>query len=382
MAGGYLLCALSFSMVEGSYNNIIRIFTEDQTGHVQIHKGDYIRKPKVHKTIDDQARVREVLEAQAEVTAFAPRIYLPALAYAGENSSPTQVIGVDPELEPGTSRMAQKITRGAWPQSGRDAEDYYQVVIGQGIADALELDIGGELILISQGADGSVANDIYRVSGIIGTSRSADRINVVMPLSAAQEFAALEGRVHEYAIVLSDIALSRTIAAELAQALPELSASPWQVVQETFYKSMEADKRGNRFTLGIVLFIVFIGVLNTVLMSVLERTREFGVLKAIGSRPATILALIGLETSMLAVASIIAGLALAIPAIAWFQGIGLELPEPVDMGGVSFSHMTGEFSLEVFVIPMIVIFGYAVLVSIPPGIRAARVAPIQAMRTF
>ncbi|MCB1694353.1 MAG: ABC transporter permease, partial [Pseudomonadales bacterium] len=289
IAGGYLLCALSFSMTEGSYNNAIRIFTGDRTGHIQIHDDDYLRRPRIHKTIDDMAAVAAVLDAEPHIQAYTTRVFAPALSYAGHNNAPTQVIGIDPVREKATSRLAQKIASGTWPTGDRDADGYYGALLGESIAATLEVGVGDEIILISQGADGSIANDLYRVAGTVGTRSSAERNNIYLPLHAAQEFLTLGTRVHEVAIVLDDITLAREEAAKLQGELPTLTVSPWQVVEETFYKSMQSDKAGNRVTLSIVVFIVFIGVLNTILMSVLERTREFGVLKAIGSRPGTVL---------------------------------------------------------------------------------------------
>ena len=142
---------------------------------------------------------------------------------------------------------------------------------------------------------------------------------------------------------------------------------------------MQSDKQGNHFAIGIIIFIVFIGVLNTVLMSVLERTREFGVLRAIGTRPVEIIKMIFLETTMLACISIGIGVILSIPLIAWFTYVGILLPEPIDMGGIQFQYMTGEFSWFVFTLPMLLIFGFSALVSIPPGLRAAHILPRDAL---
>ena len=142
---------------------------------------------------------------------------------------------------------------------------------------------------------------------------------------------------------------------------------------------MQSDKQGNHFSIGIIIFIVFIGVLNTVLMSVLERTREFGVLRAIGTRPVEIIKMIFLETTMLACISIGIGVILSIPLIAWFTYVGILLPEPIDMGGIQFQYMTGEFSWFVFTLPMLLIFGFSALVSIPPGLRAAHILPRDAL---
>ena len=382
MIGGYVLCTYSFSLVDGSYGNIIRIFTEDRTGHVQIHKGDYVRRARIYKTIDDQSKVERVLDSDPHVVSYTPRVYAPALAYAGEKNTPVEVIGIDTTREQKTSRLAQKVNEGTWLTTAPDDDGHYHALVGRGVADTLKLKSGDQIILISQGADGSVANDIYVVQGIVGTRESMDKLNVYLPLAAAQDFLTLQGRVHEYAILLDNIDLAREEAGRLQKLLPSLTVSPWQEVEETFYKTMESDKEGNNVTLGIVLFIVFIGVLNTVLMSVLERTREFGVLRAIGSRPLTIASLITLETSMLAGMSITAGFVISLPIIAWFTWHGFMMPEPIDLGGVQFQYMLGEFNVPVFVKPALILFGYAIAVSIPPGVRAARISPTHAMRTF
>ena len=114
-------------------------------------------------------------------------------------------------------------------------------------------------------------------------------------------------------------------------------------------------------------------------MSILERTREFGVIRAIGSRPIVIIRLIFLETIILATLSIAAGVVIVIPALYWLLTTGFNLPMPIDFGGVTFDHLTGRLSLLVLTVPALLIYAFAALVSILPGIRAARITPQQAM---
>jgi ABC-type lipoprotein release transport system permease subunit len=169
-------------------------------------------------------------------------------------------------------------------------------------------------------------------------------------------------------------------ADRLSGLLPEsLSVDPWERVELTFYKTMQADREAMFVTLGIVVFIVCIGVLNTVLMSVLERTREFGVLKAIGTRPGRIAWMVLTENAILSGLSCLLGLFLALPIVGFMTIVGFELAEPMDVGGVLMSHVRGEFSLRIFAVPFALVVTTAVLVSIPPGIRAARILPIQAL---
>lgn len=379
MTGGYVLTVFSLSLLEGSYGNVIDIFTLDHTGHIQIHKDDYMRRPKIYKSIEQRESLEAMLTSLDDVKSFSPRVFAPALAYAGNKTSLAQVLGVDVEREPTISRLALKVKMGTYFDSTLNSDGYFQAMIGQGIADSLRLSIGAELVLISQGADGSIANDIFIISAIVGNKTSYDRLGVYLPLEAAQAFLSLGNRVHEYAMLVEDKNSNEEIASNLQAMLPELTISPWQEVEETFYHSMQADKQGNYFSMGIIVFIVFIGVLNTVLMSVLERTREFGVLRAIGSRPIEIIKMVFLETTFLAIISIALGLVLSIPIILWFTHVGFLLPEAIDMGGIEFQHMKGEFSLVVFAAPAALILGFAGAVSLPPGLRASRILPRDAL---
>lgn len=379
IGGGYILCALSISLLEGSYNNLINLFTLSNTGHIQIHQDNYLDRPKVHKTISNYLEVGEVLEAHEDVQSYSFRIYSPGLAYSDDGNQPAQIKGIDLDKEATTTLIKEKINQGNYISPAPNEDGYFTAMIGTGIADGLKIGLGDELVIISQGADGSVANDIYIVAAIIGNRESFERNQIILPLGAAQELLSMYGQVHEVAVILDTYQGAADVTLELQERLPELTVSSWQEVEEEFYKSMQSDKQGNHATLGIILFIVFIGVLNTVLMSVLERTREFGVLKAIGSQPGTILTLVSLESCILAMMSVFAAVFVTAPIIYWFANTGFSLAEPIDIGGISFDSFRGELSLQVFTIPALLLLFFALIVSIPPGIRAARIAPTKAM---
>lgn len=379
MTGGYMLFVFSFSLLEGSYGNVIDIFTLDSTGHIQIHKDDYLTRPKIYKTIQGRQHVEDTLANNPAVLSFTPRVYSPVLAYAADRTSPAKVIGVDPATEVTVSRLQEKVSLGRFFESDINAAGYFEAMIGQGLATSLKLNVSDEIILISQGADGSIANDIYQVSAIIGNKTSFDRMAVYLPLTAAQMFLSMGNDVHEYALLVKDKHNNERTAELIGNQLPDLTVSPWQVVEATFYRTMQSDKQGNQFMMGLIVFIVFIGVLNTVLMSVLERTREFGVLRAIGCRPMSLIRLITLETIMLSAISVLVGLVLVMPVIYWFSQVGIVIPEPIDMSGIEFQQLKGEFSVRAFAFPMLFIFITATLISIPPGLRAARILPRDAM---
>lgn len=113
MAGGYMLFVFSMSLLEGSWSNVVDIFTLDHTGHIQVHKDDYAKRPKIHKTIENPAAVETTLKNHEDVTGWAPRVYSSALAYGGNKTSIAQIFGIDPELEPTVTRILQKSVQGS-----------------------------------------------------------------------------------------------------------------------------------------------------------------------------------------------------------------------------------------------------------------------------
>jgi len=381
MGGGYLLLAFTLSLSKGSFNNLIDIFTHDHTGHVQIHKGNYVDRPGIQKTLLRTSGIEKILDNEGAVISWAPRIYGVGLGYGGEKSAPLSIVGIDPKLEKNTTTISEKIHQGDYFGSEINADGYFSAMIGYGVADMLKLAIGDEIVLISSGVDGSIANDIYIVQAMVGNRTSYDKMNVYLPLNAAQDFFSMVNKVHEYAVITAHSTDARELARSLSAAIDntEVTVSPWQEVEETFYKSMKADQEGQKVTMGIVVFLVCIGVLNTVLMSVLERTREFGVMLAVGTNRFTVMSMIILETAALGILSCLGGFILSVPLIYWFTTVGITMPQAMDFGGIIYDTMKGEMNLTVFALPAVIIVGSAALVSLLPGIRAAQITPLDAL---
>ena len=376
MVGGFVLASISLGISDGSYSHLIGLFTRDRTGHVQIHKRGYLDRPSLYKTLEQVEQIGVQLAAVGEVQAWAPRVYSPVLAFRGSKTTGGQLVGVDPLREVGTTRLAGKVGRGRFI----GAAPVLEVVVGEGLAEILGARLGDEIALIAQGADGSVANDVFAIVGLVQDGVQG-RMNCYMHLETAQEFLALQGRVHEVAVVLEDQVRARQVAGRLQAALGEdFAVDPWQVVEKAFYEAMRADVEGMWVSLLVIMVIVAIGVLNTVLMTILERTREFGVLRALGTRPSDVFKLVVLETACLAGLSAVVGAALGLLCNYLLSLHGIPLPEPITYGGVTFDRMIGKASVQSVWLPALVTWGTAVVVSLIPALRAARLRPVEAMR--
>jgi len=192
----------------------------------------------------------------------------------------------------------------------------------------------------------------------------------------------LEGKVHEIAITVRKLSHVVKTANLLAQKInnPNLSVEPWQVFARAFYQAMKADKQGGWIMLIIIVFIVGLGVLNTVFMAVLERQREYGVLKAVGTKPGQIIKLVLAEVIMLAIICIIIGAALGFAAYSFLSSHGIKIGEGLTYGGMKFETMEAEVNLRSFIIPAVTVLICAAFISLFPALKAARTDPAKTMR--
>jgi putative ABC transport system permease protein len=381
MFGGFVLSSLSIGWADGTYNRIIEIFTRNRLGHIQIHARGYLDKPSLYKNIQDYREVGQTIEKIKGVEDWTPRVYSAGLASAGEKSAGVQIIGIDPERETRATRFDKKIVRGAnfLPDASHEA------ILGKNLAQTLQAKTGDEVVIVSQGADGSIANDLYKIVGIAESGDAAlDRVSLYLHLKDAQELLVLGEKVQEIVVIAQKLNQVKKLTQRIRQVLDntELEVSPWQEFARSFYVAMQADKQGSWIMLFIVILIVAIGVLNTVLMTVLERTREYGLMRAIGTQPGQVFKLVLYETILMAVIGILIGIALSLPANYLLSRHGIPMPQSFTYGGMEFTHYYSEVSAYSLYIPAITVIFSAIVVCLFPALKAAKVAPARALRMY
>ena len=385
---GFILLGISFGFGEGGYGRIIEMFTHSHTGHIQIHRQGYLDRPNLYKNFEYTQQLQTLLKSIPEVQAQAPRVYCGALAFIDKKTTGVQLIGVDPFKERRLSTLASKMGEGRFLDTTSAEAPHNQIIIGNGLARILHATIGNEIALVSQGVDGSIANDLFKVVGILKKEvDTTDRNNAYIHIYKAQEFLAMDAHIHEVAVLLTSHKKSRQITTKIKDQLNKAQlvgyeVHPWEEIEALFYRSMKADKKGNWVFLFIIGLIVALGVLNTVLMSILERTREFGVMRAVGTRPSHILYQIVLETLILSLMAAAIGAAFTVPLLWPLVKYGIPMGQPMTIGGIEIITFKAGFVPEAFIVPFLVIVTTATLVSVLPAIRAARIKPVDAMRTY
>ena len=190
MVVGFTLLSLTIGLSDGAYGDIISMFTRNRIGHIQVHGEGYLDKPSLYETIDGYAAVGEAIQDVIGVEAWTPRVYAAGLGSVGEKSTGVQIIGVDVTREIKATRFDQKVIEGMVLAETAS----HEAVIGKNLAKTLSAKIDSEIVIFSQGADGSLANDVYKIVGITESGDDAtDRTACYLHIEDAQALFALEG---------------------------------------------------------------------------------------------------------------------------------------------------------------------------------------------
>ncbi|MEZ4872772.1 MAG: FtsX-like permease family protein [Bdellovibrionales bacterium] len=373
----YVLLSGFKTLSDGVYDRIIDGFILEHTGHVQVYAEDFLDDPKIYKAIPlDDAKIQRILRSHTT----SPRILGSALASHKSYSFGAEVVGIDPQREIQVTTLNKRVTQGIYFS---EASPQNAALVGGLLAQRLHLKVGDSFVMIGQAADGSVANDRFTVIGINQSSTpSKDDMRVYISLSSAQDFYFLESRANKLVFhVNGENSTIEEVRLQLAGMLPKsMSAVDWKVVEKDFYRAMQADKAGDNIARYIFVFVAALGVLNTLLMSLLERQREFGVLLAIGTRPSYLSVLIFIETTILILVSCCIGASIALITNWYLSEVGFALETPFEYGGFEFSSMRGKLDFAAFWFPFLVILISSWIVSILPAMRVRSISPLETMR--
>jgi putative ABC transport system permease protein len=385
LALGYLAVVVMSGLSRGLVSEMIDNGTGMLTGQLQVFAEDYLPDRGIYETIggregvDVKALVSEV-EADPNVSAAAPRVYAGGLVSTGRATAAGVILGVDPEKEARVSRLLSHIDEGRAPTPGQ-----YEIVIGREMARQLDAGPGDEVVVVAPGADGSLGNDLFIVSGIFTTTiTELDLGHALAPIEVVQELVALApGRVHEIAARVDDPWAAEAAAGAIAAALGA-NASPTVVRPWTEFRPemVEYARLVSSMEWMLIVFVFGMaiwGVANTMLMSSYERRREFAVLLALGGGPSFIVRSVLAEALVLGVVALAAGLAVTLPILAWWHAA------PPDMswvyggftmaGGLMRPILRVEWPTSMIFITAGAMFVTALAAAIYPAYRSSRVPP-------
>jgi putative ABC transport system permease protein len=391
IAFGYTMLLFVACLMAGLRWQMIQNGTCLVMSQIQIHAPDYYPNRPLQKTLGgrkgtDVHVLLVSISADRRVSAVAPRVYGYALLSAAHRSAGVELMGVVPDQEPKITTLNTQIAKGTYLTTRLPKG----VVIGDKLASTIGIGLNSEIVLLTQAADGSMGNDVYTVVGILHTGLDAvDRGLVLMTLPSLQDLLHLApARIHEVGIKLTHINAASNVAAalevKLGKTLP-VRVMAWPELAPELANYVQFN-HGVTVVLFFIFFLVaVIGVMNTMLMAVYERTREFGMLMAVGMRPVQVIELILTEAAGLGVASLVVGAALGVPLLWYLQVHGLDLGgatgEVVSVAGVVVGHLWyGRQDFPAYSQAAVGLAATALVSALYPAWRAAKLRPTEAMR--
>lgn len=373
---------LLYGYFDGFDEQIVDTSTRYVTGHVQIEREGLRRDLAPELAFGDVGQTLALARRQPGVVAAAPRVQGQALASSATKSVGVLLYGVDPELERDITVLHRAIVEGDALEHGAE----HDILIGRKLADKLGLRLGEKLVLMAPGVAGELGTAAFRVRGVFVTESSAfDGTMVFVTLPAAQRMLGLGDRVSSINVRLDDRGRSDQVAMQLTRALApaNLVAQPWQALLPQVADMIGLVHAIRTIVVAVFFLVVALAVMNTVFMAVAERTREFGVMTALGTPPTAIVRMVVYETVALMLLASVVGYVAGAGLVGWLGRVGLDLSGFYE----SYSAIPGltgivypRVELVSIVGPGIGLFLASVVVSLIPAARAARLDPTTALR--
>jgi len=325
-----LLLVFMLSFQFGSYHTMINASVKINTGHIQVQTVGYQDKQSMHLVVSNPAAIGNILNKIPEVDAYTFRAKAFSLVSSQKRTYGVVVIGIDAAKEAGVSTLKSLIRQGSFlPQDDRYQEQPLALV-GKLLARNLKVGPGDELTVLGQGRDGSIAATVVRIRGIYSSGMDEfDRSAIHIPLKHFQDVYTMRGAVHEVVAVgksLKYVAkIKKDITAQIAKTKLPLVALDWNELMPGLRQAIKMDLVSGIIFYLILILVVAFSILNTFLMAIFERTKEFGVLMAIGTTPGRLTKLLLIESVSMTLVGIAIGTIIGCLLTWYYQIHGIDI---------------------------------------------------------
>ena len=382
---GFGLSALLFqqSLIKSLQNQIIEKATRSYTAHLQI-ESNQTTDPKVPDfRVAHPEKVYEVVDKLASVESWAPKVIFTGLASSAITSRGILVVGIDPDKEKRLTIIASYLTDGSYLTKGKD----HEVMLGSKLAKELDLKLGEKLVIMVQGSDGSLSAEAFRLAGIFKSGSPVyDGQIAYIPIQAAQRLLVCGDEISVVGVRIKDLdeldAVQKRLSAMLAGE--PVSVLTWRESSHEIVSIQKFQDAVLLVVLLIIFAIVALGIFNTLLMSLFERIREFGLMMAFGAKPTYVSTLIMAEAFMLGMLGLLFGLLFGCLFIFYFGKRGIPLPISDAMGyWMPFDSVIFlKFAWREHLISALAALLTSLLSAVFPAVHAARLKPAQALRYY
>ncbi len=373
------------AFTRGMETGMIKNGISTLTGNIQIHQKDYRNDPVIENSMEDNGRLdKKINKSLPEKALWTKRIRVNAVASNARHSSGVILVGIDPKKEADVSFIGNAVNQGRY----LNEDDTYKIIVGQALLDSFDSKIGHKLVLMSQDTKQEIASKAFRIVGTFRAEMEAtEKMFVFVNLPAAQKMLKLKNGISEISIVLPDDYTGKQAEKNVTEKLKaafksmDIIVESWQTLLPMLSAYLKISD-GFIYIWYVVVFIAMgFGIVNTTLMAIFERMREFGLLKALGMKPSWIIRGVLFESALLLIIGLMIGNILGILNVVMFSRNGIDLS--AFAAGTEMWGMTRIIIPEIvntdIVVSNIVVLVLGLLVSIYPAVKAAKFTPVEAL---
>jgi ABC-type lipoprotein release transport system permease subunit len=369
------------ALMRGVTDQMVRNGIATLTGHIQVHHTGYRDDPVIENSITDPAVVQKALHTGLPSGAsWTPRVRVNAIVSNARHSEGITLVGIDPKREEQVSFVGEAMTEGRY----LNADDPHGIVVGKALLDKFETKLERKLVLMSQDTDREIASRAFRIVGVFRAEMEAtEKQFAFVTMPAAQHMLKLDKGISEISIMLPGHQDAQQVAHDLRTVLPanEYEVHTWQELMP-FITAILKVYDAFVFLWFLVVFIAMaFGIVNTTLMAVFERMREFGLLKALGMKPWWVIKEVLIESCFLLILGMVIGNSLGFVSVYALSGNGIDLSslaKGLEFAGMSRVIYPVIYSKDIIMANLVVLV-LGLLVSLYPATKAARFTPVEAM---
>lgn len=375
---GLLAGIFSGSLVKGMMDSRFDNFIEKEISHIQIHHPLYVNRPEVGFYVANYAEISQRLLSIEGVKALSARTQIQGMIASATYQGGIHISGVDPNEEQLTTGFADQIIEGSFLEESHNA-----LVIGKHLAEKMKVSLGSRVVVSFQDPDNNLISAAFTITGLFTTYyKRFDESHAFVHKSYLNKQLGIDNACHEMAILAVSPDRVPTIVEQAQELAPDLLVRSWDQIAPELLFWVEMGSTFSFIFITIILIGLAFGLLNTMLMAIFERTRELGMLMAIGMNKKKVFTLIVLETTILSISGALLGMLSAGILIQYLQNKGVNLSAFSDvMHEIGFETIIyPQWDITLFIsLPFLVVLT-SLIAAIYPAIKALKLSPAEAVR--
>ena len=375
LVGGIFSMAMMYGMINQRVQNII----ENEISHIQVHHPKFTENYEMQYVIPDAAELQKQLMISSDVEAVCSRLRIPGMASSAQSGAGIMILGIQPDEERKVTRIHESLVEGSYLEGRRNP-----IIIGEKLARKLKVRLRSKIVLTFQPREGELARGAFRIVGIYKTNNSVfDQGQVFVKRSDLIRISEYQDvHVNELALWLKEMDSAQTLSKQLQQNHQELQFLTWRKIQPDL--AMVTDFMAEYFIIFMSIILAALGfaIVNTMLMVVMERIRELGMLMAIGMNRGRVFRMIILESVFLCLVGGIAGVGVSFVLIEYFNHAGIDLglfAEGFESVGYA-SQVYPELESKFYFIIGFMVVGMGIGAAVYPAWKVLRYQPAKALR--